>query len=344
MKHLFFLTLGIIGMTFASAQSSIKINGGNIKINGTTNLVLHNTQFINDGTFTAGTGTVFITGNGTDSQSAIGGTSTTTFYNLQINKSANGSQLQQNIQVDNQLQMTSGNLDLNGNQLTLGTTGGTITGESETSRVTGSSGGVIQKTMDLNAPSSVNPGNIGVAISSSANLGSTTIKRGHVPETIGGNPGINRTFEITPTNNTGLNATARFFYFDAELNGNTETALGPWRQDDTFWFNTEKTDSSTTTNFIETSGISLFSKWTFAPAAIKLRLKINLQGPFSSTTSNMNDGLRATGFLEMDEPYEMLGYDHVASGTGESIDPSLLSNTTANAPVDWVLCRIETGQ
>ena len=238
--------------------------------------------------------------------------------------------------------MTSGNLDLNGNDLTLGTANGTIMSESESSRVTGPSGGVVRKTMDLNAPSSVNPGNIGVAITSSENMGSTTIERSHVPESIGGGSSIERSFAITPTTNTDLDATARFSYFDAELNGNTDTDLGPWRQDDTFWFNPEASATSTTLNnkYVESSGICLFSKWTLAPAAAKLRLKVNLQGPYSFINSNMNDDLRTGGHIDVDEPYEMLGYDHVASGSGESIDPSLLNVTTGDAPVDWVFVEL----
>ncbi|MEL6277229.1 MAG: hypothetical protein AAFU03_19165, partial [Bacteroidota bacterium] len=161
------------------AQNTFTITGNNLKLTGSSSLVLNNTQFVNNGSFDAGTGTVVIAGNGTDVQSAISGTSATTFYNLEINKSSNGSQLQRAIQVDNELRMTLGNLDLNNNDLTLGTANGIIIGESETSHITGASGGVVQKTVTLNAPTNINPGNMGMVCNSSVNIGVLTIKRGH---------------------------------------------------------------------------------------------------------------------------------------------------------------------
>ena len=77
---------------YSFAQNNFKITGGNVKVVGNTDLVLNNTQFTNNGSFNAGTGTsyIHITGDGTDAQSAIGGSLITTFYNLKINKTSNG--------------------------------------------------------------------------------------------------------------------------------------------------------------------------------------------------------------------------------------------------------------
>ena len=77
------------------------------------------------------------------------------------------------------MQLVSGQLDLLANNLTLVTSDGTITGEDENTRITSTSTGSIIKAVDLNAPHSINPGNIGIEISSSANLGLTEIRRGH---------------------------------------------------------------------------------------------------------------------------------------------------------------------
>ena len=46
------------------------------------NLVLKNTKFIKNGTFHAGSGTITIMGDSTNAESQIGGSSSTTFYNL----------------------------------------------------------------------------------------------------------------------------------------------------------------------------------------------------------------------------------------------------------------------
>ena len=339
MKKTTLLLLCISICTATSGQSVLKIVGGHLKINGTAQLILHNTQFSNAGNFDPGTSTVVICGDLTDAESAIGGSVGTTFYNLEIDKSSNGSQLQQTVQVDNELRMTSGNLDLNGHDLTLGTANGTIVNESPTSRITGPAGGEIIKTLDLNAPNGENPGNIGAVFTTADNLGMTTVKRGHVPESIAGIDGIERYYEITPTNNANLNATVQFQYFDAELNGITEPELGPWRKDDAFWFNAVTSDSNMVTNFVEASNINLFSRWTLAAEAPKLSLKVLLQGAYSAN-NDMRDDLRAQDLLQPGEPYAALGYNHVSSGGGESITGSILEITTADAPVDWVFVEL----
>jgi hypothetical protein len=92
--------------------------------------------------------------------------------------------------------------------------------------VTGISGGNIIKTISLNAPSSINPGNIGISISSTDNLGITMIKRGHMQQiSAGGGLSINRYYDIAPTNNTSLNATLQMYYFDSELAGINKSEL-----------------------------------------------------------------------------------------------------------------------
>ncbi|MCP3932047.1 MAG: hypothetical protein GY705_23490, partial [Bacteroidetes bacterium] len=259
---------------FCFSQNTLKITGNNVKVNGTTSIVLNNTQFVNNGTFDAATGTVSITGTGTDAQSAIGGTSTTTFYNLTINKSSNGIQLGNSIQIDNQLTMTSGNLDLNGSNITLGSANGTIASESASSYIHGSAGGEVIKVVDLGAPSDENPGNMGASISSAANLGSTTIARGHLVQTDAGGISIKRYFDITPTTNSGLAATLRFNYFDHELNTITESELELWRKSGASWANQGYTTRDASNNYVELTGIDAFSRWTLTSDANALPVEL----------------------------------------------------------------------
>lgn len=342
-KHILWISsFCCLGVGGTQAQNSFKITGGHVKISGNYNLVLNNTQFVNDGNFEAGTSTASITGNSTDVQSAIAGTNSITFYNLQINKTTNGSQLQRAIQIDNELQMTSGNLDLNGNDCTLGTSNGTIIGESESSHITGVSGGFITKTVTLNAPTNINPGNLGSVLSSSANIGVLIIKRGHVPQTPGGNSGIARFFEFTHSNDQDLDLTAQIQYFDAELNGNIESSLGLWRQDSTFWFNPSTASADATSNFVRANNVNLLTKLTLAPAAPKLSLKVFLEGPYDTTNTVMNDGLRVENLVPTREPYTGLGYSHGSIGGGESINPFVFSITNNDAPVDWVMVELRT--
>src|SRR5690606_32042722 len=100
------------------------------------------------------------------------------FYILHLNKDPGQSvQLQRSIGVDGQLQFNQGILDLNGYNINLGTEGSLIN-ESETSHIIGPLGGEVTVTVPLNAPSSVNAGNLGAVISSVQNLGEVLIKRG----------------------------------------------------------------------------------------------------------------------------------------------------------------------
>ncbi|MCP4122415.1 MAG: hypothetical protein GY751_11730, partial [Bacteroidetes bacterium] len=265
MKSIFTIIL-IVGLSLTGfSQNTFRITGGNVKVSGTTSIVLSNTQFVNNASFTPDSGQVVVTGIGSDIQSAIGGTSTTAFYNLILNKISNGAQLGNSIQVSNQLNMAKGNFDLNGSNITLGSASGIIFNESDTSYIHGSAGGKVIKTLTLNAPSSVDPGNMGAVISSMANLGTTTIERGHEVQTVAGGIGeesIGRYYDISPANNSGLSATLRLNYFDHELNTLTESELGLWQESGGIWTNREYTTRDATNNFAELTGIDAFSRWT----------------------------------------------------------------------------------
>ena len=115
------------------AQNSFKIVGGHLKIANDVVITLKDCQLQNNVTLTANSGTIIITGTASKTDSEIGGTGSITFHNLKINKSNNDAQLGAAITVNNKLEMVSGNLDLQANNLTLGRENGTIIGESETS-------------------------------------------------------------------------------------------------------------------------------------------------------------------------------------------------------------------
>ncbi|MCB0521858.1 MAG: hypothetical protein KDD27_23150, partial [Saprospiraceae bacterium] len=222
-------------------------------------------------TFTPGTSTVVMTGAG----NRIIGNSAIDFYNLEINKTSGGSvKITGNLTVSNELNLVSGNLDLNNRTIEL-TGNGTIMGESTASYIHSSTGaGVVKKTVGLNAPSSINPGNIGVTLTSAANLGSTTIQRGHLAQTVNGESSIFRYYDISPTNNLGLNATVRFHYLDSELNSITESDLTPFRFNGTLWDNYPVSASDMSANWVETSGVNAFSIWTLSSTAAILPVEL----------------------------------------------------------------------
>lgn len=134
----------LVPLSFMFGQNTLKIDGGYLVQTG-GNLVLEDSQFENNGTFTATGGTVKITGTESDANSSIGGTSSTTFNNLTIDKSSNNAILENNTQVANTLTLTSGHLDVQTSNLTIANTG-TISGANSGSYVkTSSTGALVQE-------------------------------------------------------------------------------------------------------------------------------------------------------------------------------------------------------
>ncbi|MDD5571903.1 MAG: hypothetical protein PHD97_12205 [Bacteroidales bacterium] len=184
------------------------------------------------------------------------------FGNIELNDIL-GVALTSGININNNLTMTGGTFDLNGYNITLCSTCN-IVGETNTNYIYGTSG-YIQITQNINAPSSLNPGNLGAVITSSANFGSTNIKRGHAVRTGLGNQSILRYYDITPTNNSGLNATLRFNYFDNELNGQTEANFCLYRSTDggANWISMGNSSiKDYVNNYVEQNSLDHFSQWT----------------------------------------------------------------------------------
>ncbi|MDD5571939.1 MAG: T9SS type A sorting domain-containing protein, partial [Bacteroidales bacterium] len=141
-----------------------------------------------------------------------------------------------------------------------------------------------------------NPGNLGAVLTSSANLGSTNIKRGHAEQTstdpiYAGFKSILRYYDITPTNNTGLNATLHFIYFDNELNGQTEENFSLYRSTNTgstwLWMGASATDY--TSDYVEQTSLTRFSRWTLSnevsnPLPIEL---LSFQGVYENKKVNL---------------------------------------------------------
>jgi hypothetical protein len=277
------ICMSLAGLPVWLAAQGIRLTPGSYMImDGPVNLVLNNAGFITDGGFKQGTGTIIYTGNATAVQPLLGSSNTTAFKHVTINRPSNDVLLNGDIVIDGTLTMISGHLQLNNHTLNLT---GIITGESNQSHVTGITGGVIRTSAKLAAPLAVNPGNIGVAITSAANLGATVITRGHIQQTLpNGTQAIQRYFDITPANNADLNATLRFYYLEAELANANESILSFWsRTSGTTWQDIGKDNSDVTNNWVFKSGINTFTRFTLAPEASALfRVNVN------TNTSSLN--------------------------------------------------------
>ena len=244
------------------SQGELHIDSqASLYLTNNSSLTLNNAKLINNGALTDSNGTIFFTGNAATSNATLGGSGTTQINHLTINKSSNDVQLNTNITLAGNLTLSSGGLDLANGNVVLNTTG-QVQNESATNYIYGTGGRLIAQ-KNLNAPTNENPGNLGASISSSENLGLTTITRSHNEETIGSSSSILRNFTISPTNNTNLDATLTFAYLEDELNNNTESDLFIWQSFDsgTTWTSTNGS-INTTSNTAVLSAINAFGKYT----------------------------------------------------------------------------------
>ncbi len=252
----YFLLYKILLICLPGVAQLTTSGGTNWIASGNVNLTIQNMDLVNNGHFVPGTGSVKFTGT---QNSGISGNNAPRFYILEMAKT-NGAKLflNRSFPVNSSINFISGQLDLNGNNLLLATNAN-IAGESENNRIIGPSGGYVEITQDMNAPAAMNAGNLGATITSSANLGSVTIRRGHTSQSgVGLSPGINRYYSIVAANNASLNATLRLKYFDAEINGQNENSLVIYKSNDngSNWSNMSQTTRNTNANYVEKTGMS----------------------------------------------------------------------------------------
>lgn len=225
-------------------------------------LTLQNVDMVNDGNFTPGNSLIRFNGN---SSTSIGGTQPLQFSRIEINKTNNSFViLKSSVEIRDRIIFHSGFFDLNGFDADLGTTG-LLDGEHENSRVIGANGGEVGISVTLNSPSGSNPANLGVFISSDQNLGNVIIKRGHQSQSINSASAISisRYYDIRPANNTNLNATLRFTYFEGELNGLDENSLELFKSDDGInWSFDGVSSRKTVSNFVEKTNLTSLSRFT----------------------------------------------------------------------------------
>ena len=231
---------------------------------GNTTVVLQNMDIVNDGSISAGSGSFKFTGT---QNSMINGSSMPLFGIIEISKTNNAKVLLgRNISIGSSINFISGQLDLNNNNILM-TPVANIAGESENNRIIGPNGGFVEITQNMNAPASVNAGNLGATISSSMNLGPVTIRRGHLPQSgTGLTTSIQRYYLITPQNNIGLNAALRIKYFDAELNGQNENTMVFYQSNDNGinWNDLSTTNRNTNADYLEKTGMASLSLQTLA--------------------------------------------------------------------------------
>lgn len=232
-----------------------------------TYVVLNNTDFQYDALTALLSNTFKFTGN---ASSNIYGDEVPVFRSIQLAKTGTGKLvLQRDFNLTESFDFQSGLCDLNGFAINLGSNA-LLLNENEASRIMGVDG-YVRIIADLNAPTNANPGNMGAVITSSQNLGSTTIYRGVRPQFFLSHYSISRYYDILPTRNESLNATLRFNYLDAELNGVNENQLMLWKSpDNTTWTEIGFNSRDAAANYVLKTGIDDFSRWTLQLPAVAL--------------------------------------------------------------------------
>ena len=242
----------------ASAQGTLTIANGTVALQNSGQLAT-TAHLTITGTLSTDAGTTLLfNGSGNQDFTPAAGQ---TLDDLTVDKPAGDLVLQGPLAVAGTVTITQGDLDLNGFQIDLGATG---TFSETAGHTVKSTSGTITATRTLDQPANDNVAGLGAEISSSANLGQTTVTRGHAmhldPD---GDPTLLRYFDINPTNNRRLNATFVFHYDERELGGLGESALHLLRSTNrgTTWTNEGGTPDPNA-NTITLSGLDAFSRWT----------------------------------------------------------------------------------
>lgn len=256
-------------------NGSLELKGGS-KIQGAGSFSLENNATLKiahpEGIATDATGCIIVAGTRTFSPDAIYWYNSTTAQvfgsalpasvNGLIISNPNGLMLNADQTVTN-LRLLNGDLDLNGKILTISPTG-TLT-ESAGNTVKGLTG-KITTTRDIGVPTALNVGGLGAVLTSTQNLGVTTVERFHSVRTGNGNQSIMRSYNISPANNTGLNAALKFFYDESEIGSVFESTLKLFKSPNGLannWFYVGGITDSVNNN-VTFTGIDNFAYWTVA--------------------------------------------------------------------------------
>lgn len=288
MKQIFIFIIIICLTREGMAQLYIS-PGTTLHLSGNARVALENMNLVNNGNISAPDNARVIF-NGADNN-GISGTRAPDFAELEIAKIGSGLlTLHTDIGVSDKIVFTSNLIELNNYMIDLGTHG-FLAGEKESSRITGIHGGEVLFTTTLNAPSGVNPGNLGAVITSVQNLGTTTIQRGHQSQTNtnGGGSSIHRYFDIIPTGNSALNATLRINYFDAEKNSLDENNFEIFKSDDNVhWVNVGQNSRDAGSNYVVQTGLNDFSRWTLSTSTTALPITgLQLSGNWNNHAAHL---------------------------------------------------------
>ena len=258
---------------------------------------------------------------GSQSQTVPGGT----YASLTINNSA-GASLTGGISVQASLTIQKGNLHTGSNSAELGSSA--TLSESDPYELWG----IVYSARTCTTGTRESFGGIGAEIKTSGGpaYNSFTVTRytGDAPSIQNVNT-ITRSFDISPSTNSGLNASLVFHYATSELYGASPSSLQLYKSNGSTWTNVGGSVDAGA-RILSLSGIDSFSSWT-AGVPIPVPAIVNISPSVGTRGSTMNVTITGTNF-------EMAGTGVSFSGSGISVNsithtsPTILTvNITINA-------------
>ncbi|MEM9261415.1 MAG: hypothetical protein AAGA62_17380, partial [Bacteroidota bacterium] len=169
--------------------------------------------------------------------------------------------------INDELNLTEGTLDLNGQIVTFGETANLV-GESETTYVfdsEGSGAGFLTHTRAVNNQNNLSPAGLGVTLSTQNDLGDLTINRRHYTS-VGGTAIVNRTYEVFYTSPEGA-LSLSFTYLDRELGGIDESDLEVFIVENGSLTEVSATSFDPANNTIEYEDTLINAQFAFAESA-----------------------------------------------------------------------------
>ena len=176
--------------------------------------------------------------------------------------------LQTDLNILSDVVLTSGYIDLGDAHILLNENS-LLTGQSENTFITTNGDGYVQIMQSLDAPDAVNPGNLGLTLSSPANLQLTTVRLGFKEQVNhNGKHSILRNYSVITGVNGNVKGTIQFRYLDRELNGLREASLTLWdnNSNNNNWSELGHDLHNTIANVITRGNIKKFSSYTLFPS------------------------------------------------------------------------------
>jgi len=354
--EIFDLTLNRTSSGSASLTDNLSINNlltltnGNLMLNDHT-LTINGNSTTTNGAFT-GSNSSNLTVNGSGTlDGVVKFANTQTLNNFTLNRNSGIVTMGSNLSVNGNLTLTEAELITTASYtIDLGTLGTIIeTPINPISYVTGN----IKATRNIGSGSSQTFGGMGLEINEPGSSNTTVVTR-ITGTSLNGNSSccasnhsIKRYFQITPSTNSGLNATMKMHYFTHELGGVQESDLAFYKASPTFtgdnWV--EKAEDVTrdnSNNWANISYVSGFSEWTLASKTSPLPVELL---SFTAQCNNNSASINWTTATELNNSHfnverstDGKSWQQIAqiAGAGNSSMPinyTSADNQTSNASI-----------